>query len=199
MLMKCFKTALACLAVWFALGVNAQHLVQDDRFFYQLHKAESIRDWILDKYGNELSTAKAQAIANQIVLTSIDMKISPETLVGLIAAESRFKTTARSKHGALGLTQVMPRWHQNKLKGRNLFRIQDAVEVGAMVLKDCLEDNGGNLRKALGCYNGSKGSTGSKYAQKVLAHAKSYSKFALATSTRKTRIYGRGELYASLN
>lgn len=80
--------------------------------------------------------------------------IDPLLMLSLINTESKFRSWAKNNSGARGLTQVIPRWHRDKIKGRNIMHIETNIEVGAQVLADCLDRNNGYIKKALRCYSG---------------------------------------------
>lgn len=96
--------------------------------------------------------------ALDIVQTVYEMaskhSFKPILFLGLIAAESSFKRKAKSNHGAIGYTQVVPKWHKDKIRNRDLFNTQVNLEVGALVLKGCLDKHNQVVKKALHCYNG---------------------------------------------
>jgi soluble lytic murein transglycosylase-like protein len=80
-------------------------------------------------------------------------EFKPTLLLGIIAAESSFKQHVTSSHGAVGYTQVLPKYHQDKIKNRDLFNIHVNLEVGSRILGDCFKRRG-NQTSALACYNG---------------------------------------------
>lgn len=80
-------------------------------------------------------------------------KIKPMLVIGLIASESGFRRTAVSSHGAIGYTQVLPKYHQDKIAGRDVFDPKVNIEVGIKILSDCIKKRK-NIERALGCYNG---------------------------------------------
>lgn len=79
--------------------------------------------------------------------------ISPTLALGLIAAESSFRHDAVSIVGATGYTQVYPKYHREKIRGRDLTKAHVAIEVGMQVLSDCIQRRK-ELKRALACYNG---------------------------------------------
>lgn len=82
-------------------------------------------------------------------------KLDPFLLVSLIGIESGYRPWAVNKSGARGLTQVIPRYHRDKIRGRDIMNIETNIEVGTQVLVDCLQRNNGVLKKASRCYSGS--------------------------------------------
>ena len=93
--------------------------------------------------------------------------LAPELVLALIEVESNFDTYAVSVAGALGLMQVMPFWKEEI--GRpddNLIRLETNLRYGCTILKFYLDKEKGDLRRALGRYNGSLGKR--KYPNKVI-------------------------------
>jgi soluble lytic murein transglycosylase-like protein len=94
-------------------------------------------------------------------------ELAPELVLAVIEVESNFDTYAVSVAGALGLMQVMPFW-KNEI-GRpddNLIRLETNLRYGCTILKFYLDKEKGDLRRALGRYNGSLGQR--KYPNKVI-------------------------------
>lgn len=84
--------------------------------------------------------------------------LEPELVLAVIDIESNFDRYAVSVAGALGLMQVMPFW-RNEI-GRpddNLIHLDTNLRYGCTILKFYLDKENGNLRRALGRYNGSLG------------------------------------------
>lgn len=79
--------------------------------------------------------------------------LRPSLILAMVATESSFKRTARSTKGAVGYLQVIPKYHWNKIRGRNLWDTDVNVQVGTLVLKECYRKHK-NEKRALACYNG---------------------------------------------
>ena len=95
------------------------------------------------------------------------VELPPELVLAVIEVESNFDRYAVSVAGALGLMQVMPFWRDEI--GRpddNLIRIETNLRYGCTILKFYLDKEGGDLRRALGRYNGSLGKR--KYPNRVI-------------------------------
>lgn len=101
--------------------------------------------------------------------------VPPALLAAVIHTESSFIPQARSKSGAVGLSQIMPRYWRKECP--KLATIAGNVDCGAMVLSYYYELSGGAWPKALAYYNvGPKNykqssrlrSIGQGYAEKVL-------------------------------
>ncbi len=93
--------------------------------------------------------------------------LQPELVLAVIEVESNFDTYAVSVAGALGLMQIMPFWRDEI--GRpddNLIHLETNLRYGCTILKFYLDKENGDLRRALGRYNGSLGQR--KYPNKVI-------------------------------
>lgn len=101
-----------------------------------------------------------------------DLRIDPLLIVAVIAVESRFNPFSESVMGAQGLMQVIPRFHQDKLpKGADEMSFFDPVlnvRVGARVLKESIQRNGGVV-PGLQQFAGAADDAEQRYAGKVLA------------------------------
>ncbi len=94
-------------------------------------------------------------------------ELEPELVLAVIEVESNFDRYAVSVAGALGLMQVMPFW-RNEIgrPGDNLLHIDTNLRYGCTILRFYLDKEKGDLRRALGRYNGSLGKR--KYPNKVI-------------------------------
>jgi len=82
--------------------------------------------------------------------------VRPELVAAVVQAESRFKPTARSGAGAIGLMQLVPRtgrW----MGARDLTNPQQNVAAGAKYLKYLNERFDGNETKVIAAYNAGEG------------------------------------------
>lgn len=104
-------------------------------------------------YGKHLTRDEAVRVVRLTHKYSKEFGVDPTLMLGLIGAESSYNKKARSHVGALGYTQVWPKWHQDKIKGRDILDTSVNIEVGTRYLKDCLNRFGSEY-KALACYNG---------------------------------------------
>ena len=167
--------ALLCSAVAFAQQATDPELREI------LRKAASDADSFEDRFDAEVwLTDMSARLARQVrdpderirILTRVHYEASraelaPELVLALIEVESNFDTYAVSRAGALGLMQIMPFW-KNEI-GRpddNLIRLDTNLRYGCTILKFYLEKEKGDLRRALGRYNGSLGRR--KYPNKVI-------------------------------
>ena len=117
-----------------------------------------------------LDKDEAAKVVKLVYKHSRTEKVNPKLVLGLIGAESSFRSGAKSSVGAVGYTQVWPKWHQDKIGGRNIHHPSTNIEVGVKVLKECLRRRG-NEREALACYNGAtRADQAARYIKKVYAH-----------------------------
>lgn len=79
--------------------------------------------------------------------------IDPKLMLALVATESSFNPKSLSVAGAKGYAQVIPKWHRDKIKGRDIWNPAVNIEVGVKVLKECFRRNKTEY-SALACYNG---------------------------------------------
>lgn len=96
--------------------------------------------------------------------------LDPLLILAVIAVESRFNPVAASDQGALGLMQVVPRFHLDKLgpEGAPSVLAPDRnIAVGTRILKDSIQ-RGGSDAAGLQLYNGAFDDETRAYANRVL-------------------------------
>jgi len=106
-------------------------------------------------------------ILTRVHLEATRAGLAPELVLAVIDVESNFDRYAVSVAGALGLMQIMPFWLEEI--GRpddNLLHINTNLRYGCTILKFYLDKEKGDLRRALGRYNGSLGKR--KYPNKII-------------------------------
>jgi len=97
--------------------------------------------------------------------------LDPMLIVAVMAVESHFNPIAQSESGAMGLMQVIPRFHPDKFSddGKNsIFDPHVNIELGAKVLKEYIR-RGGTEVAGLQLYNGAASDPTCAYADKVMA------------------------------
>jgi len=83
--------------------------------------------------------------------------LEPELVMALVKVESSFNPECKSRVGARGLMQVMPRTGKHMKCGTDLHDPETNVECGCRVLKRYLKLYDGNLIYALSAYNAGPG------------------------------------------
>ena len=93
--------------------------------------------------------------------------LPPELILAVIDVESNFDRYAISVAGARGLMQIMPFWKDEIGRpGDNLLHTNTNLRYGCTILRFYYDKEKGDLRRALGRYNGSLGRR--KYPNKVI-------------------------------
>jgi soluble lytic murein transglycosylase-like protein len=95
-------------------------------------------------------------LAAQIQQAARDEGIDPELGFRLVRVESRFNPQARSRVGALGLTQLMPntaRWLDRSLTHQRILEPGTNLHIGFRYLRGLIDKYEGDLALALLAYN----------------------------------------------
>ena len=149
------KRFLALLFVLFANAAIAQN---------------SIVQYIMDS-NPRITEREAIQIHKSVKRWAQEFDFVPALLLAIIKTESTFNKHAFNR-GAVGLMQVIPRWHRDKFPDAQLVtgstdlnKIDTNIYVGVRVLADCRKKFL-VLSRTLTCYNGG-GTRG--YALKILS------------------------------
>jgi len=168
------------LALAAPLGATAEQ-VPDPELREVLRAAASEADSFEDRFDAEVwLTDMSSRLQRQVkdpdermeILTRVHyeatrVELPPELILAVIEVESNFDPYAISVAGALGLMQVMPFWKDEIGRpGDNLNHVDTNLRYGCTILKFYLDKEKGDLRRALGRYNGSLGKR--KYPNKVI-------------------------------
>ena len=134
----------------------------------ELHK--QIVAWVKSKAKRPLSDGFATMVVEETFNQAIQNRVDPFVMLAVMSVESSFDYTARSGAGAIGLTQIIPHWHMDKMPNpAHVFDPKNNIRVGTEVLAEYLRWYKGDVQKALLQYNGSLHMPASPYSQKVLA------------------------------
>ena len=139
---------------------------------------------IVTESAREAFFAKEVPFGSIIYKEAKKNNVRPELVAAVVQAESRFKPTARSGAGAIGLMQLVPRtgrW----MGARDLTNPQQNVAAGAKYLKYLSERFDGNETKIIAAYNAGEGNVKRfggvppfketrKYVVKVRTYEKEY-------------------------
>ena len=146
-----------------------------------LRKAATEVDTFPDRFDAEVwLTDMSRRLARQVhdpeerveILTLVHYEASrvelpPELILAVIEVESNFDRYAISVAGAIGLMQIMPFWLEEIGRPEdNLLHIDTNLRYGCTILRYYYDKEKGDLRRALGRYNGSLGKR--KYPNKVI-------------------------------
>ena len=106
-------------------------------------------------------------ILKLVHLEASRVALPPELILAVIETESNFDHYAISVAGAIGLMQIMPFWlDEIGRSDDNLLHIDTNLRYGCTILRFYLDKENGDLRRALGRYNGSLGKR--TYPNKVI-------------------------------
>lgn len=124
---------------------------------------------IIKKLRPQLDDKIAEEISKAIIKYSFEYRIPPEFVVYLMKRESRFDVLAKSKVGALGLMQVLPKWHKDKMDKMGItknevYHIDNNVKLGCWILRGYINETG-TIEKALTKY---VGGTHESYVKDIL-------------------------------
>ena len=116
-----------------------------------------------------------------------ERKLDPLLIVAVIGIESGFNPFSESAMGALGLMQVMPRFHLDKLPaGTEKWQFLDPatnIQVGAHILQESIHRHGG-LIPGLQQFAGALNDEAQAYANKVLAEKERLEQAARSSGLR---------------
>jgi soluble lytic murein transglycosylase-like protein len=127
--------------------------------------------WLSDMSGRlarQVENAEERVeILKRVHYEATRVDVAPELVLAVIDVESDFDRFAISVAGARGLMQIMPFWlDEIGRPNDNLLHIDTNLRFGCTILKYYLDLEKGDLKRALGRYNGSLGAR--KYPNKVL-------------------------------
>jgi hypothetical protein len=142
----------------------------------------------------QIAGSRADSIARVAVREAYHRRIPPALILGVMLTENdKFKPNARSKVGALGLMQIMPRlWTPNlgPILGRNLKDDETNLRYGVYILKHFAKRTADTLdataviRTALLSYNGCVRGTNTPdcraYPEKVRRHVEAEARSSCA-------------------
>lgn len=126
-----------------------------------------------------VETTTAQRIAPMILQHAEQYNVDPLLLAAMIRQESSYRSGVISPAGAVGLTQVIPRYWQQTCQG-DLFDENTNIQCGTFILAK-YNKSAGSWKKALAYYNvGPTGyhsswkmkRQGHRYAEQVEEHQK---------------------------
>ena len=129
---------------------------------------EAVAGAIARKY--RISHAATREFVSTAYREGSGIGVDPLLIIAVMAIESRFNPVAQSAGGAVGLMQVIPRYHADKLDlahGASMLDPQANIRLGARVLKDYIR-RGGNDAAGLQLYNGASDDASNAYANRVL-------------------------------
>lgn len=146
----------------------------------KIQKMQKLASYISNTY--DIPMKNAEKIVYTTFEESSKKNLEPMLVLSLIDSESGFRQHIKSPVGAVGLTQVMPKYHKEKIaalrrtEGTDIFSITGNIKVGTQILRDYINLAGGNLQKGLQMYNGSSKDSKKRYSNKIMSKMKVYAK-----------------------
>jgi soluble lytic murein transglycosylase-like protein len=134
--------------------------------------AETIAGIVAKRY--RIALASAREVVETAFREGRRNGLDPLLILAVIAVESRFNPIAESEQGAVGLMQVMPRFHADKLAevgAASALPPHTNIAVGARILREAIRRGGGETA-GLQLYNGAADDETRAYANRVQAERK---------------------------
>lgn len=138
-------------------------------------RANSLANGIQKSYN--VNPVTAQRVAPLILKSADQYKVDPLLIAAIIRQESSYRSNVSSSAGAVGLTQVIPRYWQQSCPG-DLYQEHINIQCGTYIVAK-YSQSAGSLEKGLGYYNvGPRAfntnhkmrKQGKRYAKQVKAH-----------------------------
>ena len=83
-----------------------------------------------------VSYTRAMQLVTSVYDHSKSYGLKPSMVLAVMATESSFNRGVKSHRGAVGYLQVIPKYHRKKIRGRDLWKPDVNIQVGAEVLKE---------------------------------------------------------------
>ena len=127
-------------------------------------------DQVAQRY--RVSAEALQPVFEAAQAAGREWRVDPLLIIAVISIESRFNPISQSPMGAVGLMQIIPRFHMDKLPGEADSRVfldpATNVRIGVRILQESIQRQGG-LMEGLQYYAGAIDDTEQTYANKVIA------------------------------
>ncbi len=148
--------------------VDALNNLKQQRYINQL-KHYKLKHYLMTLY--DLPEKEVELILRSASLNANRYNLDTELILAIVFVESSYNRVARSNRGALGLMQVVPKWHIDKINQYGgvdvLFDISTNIHIGTEILAEYLEKEN-DLATALMRYNGSLNDKTQRYPTRVL-------------------------------
>lgn len=161
------------ISLWFTIGLHKTHAKEKKRIATVCEEQivglqERITDLtkeqnksvvhIIKRLRPQLDDEIVNLIDSSIIKYSYEYRLPPEFVVYLMDRESRFSPLAKSSAGAMGLMQIMPSAHKDKLEKmgitvQQIYHIDNNVKLGCWILREYMNTTG-SIEKALTRYVG---------------------------------------------
>ena len=120
-----------------------------------LEGKEKLVSYVMKKTADKKMTReKAVEYVNAAALASANHGVKISSIMAMTQQESTFRSKAISGYKAVGYMQVVPRFHQVRIKGRNIWNPEVNLDVGTQYLKECGYTVKTDLSLVFSCYSG---------------------------------------------
>lgn len=137
--------------------------VEVEKEVIKMVEKDKIPTYDLIMYLNSrVDPAVAEIIGEAVDRYSKQYQLPKKLILGIIHHESNFDYMAKSSVGALGLMQVFPKWHEDKLKSRNLsmsnndlkklYHVKTNIDIGCEIFKEYFDASKGDLDETFHSY-----------------------------------------------
>lgn len=121
-----------------------EKIVEKEIIHYVERSKTKTSDFLLH-LNPDIDPALAEIIANSVDEMSKKYQLPRKLVCSIIRKESNMNPFAKSRVGAVGLMQVMPKIHAERYKGQNLWHIKTNIDVGCSIFREYLDKENGNM------------------------------------------------------
>ncbi len=151
----------------FGLAMMPDIVREDVEVQWEVEEPKTFR--AINVLNNKVDPAFGKMIAQEVEFWAHEYNLDPLFVVALMNRESSFKPQAVSNKDCVGLMQINPRMHQDKiqkleLRYVELFHVAPNIQLGCWIISDYIKSTG-SYEKALQRYVGPKHKT---FARDVL-------------------------------
>ena len=155
---------LSTVGITVSQAKERKHYTEVSYTLVEEYEVPALTKYVQKRSKVKLSEYQAKTIVTSAIRHGNKFKIDPTLVLAVAEVESEFNPKARSSSSsAYGLMQVIPYWHKEKIRNRDMRQAKEQIAVGAEVLAEYIE-SGGSVKAALKLYSGGS----SKYATKVI-------------------------------
>jgi soluble lytic murein transglycosylase-like protein len=192
---KSFFFFLLVALCWPALAKTTSH----QKYFPPISQKYDIPtpEYIVQASGKVTPHQQAQHIIRTVVREAKKNKISPEVIFRIIEIESHYRVRAVSPSGAVGLMQVLPQAHPEKVRGKAVFDIDTNIKIGIQIFLEIQARQMTGLQGTLQFYAGAP--KGKKYSKKYAAVKWAYNPQSKYLVGAIPKSYVESEFFASLD
>lgn len=136
-------------------GDSALHEVQAE-MAEKTVKQNRIARFIADEW--DLGSDYARTVVKAAFKSAERYQLDPIMLLAIAGKESAFRHIGSNPYNTYGIMQVIGRYHKDKFEGGKVVAtdVTENIDLGAKVVREYLDIENGNERRALMRYNGSE-------------------------------------------